>query len=263
LTQFGDLDLSVISDLPPGRQKVFTSRVTGDAARGKAWDFVRQKLRSGRQAFIVCPRIESSSDDDASARSVYKQLSQNELRDFRVDLIHGQLDGDIKSAAMEAFRTGKTQALVSTTVVEVGVDVPNATLMIVQQAEKFGLAQLHQLRGRIGRGSFQGYCFLFSETDNADALARLEALVQHPSGFDIAEADFQLRGPGDVLGTRQHGELPLRVADLVRDEAELPAARDAAFDLVRTGEFDQPHFTPLKLRVLDRFGQLFELAGSG
>lgn len=264
LTQFGDLDLSIISDLPPGRQKVFTSRVTGVSAREKAWDFVRQKLRSGRQAFIVCPRIESTSgEDDASARAVYKQLSQGELRDFRVDLIHGQLDGDIKSAAMEAFRAGKTQALVSTTVVEVGVDVPNATIMIVVQAEKFGLAQLHQLRGRIGRGSFQGYCFLFSENDSPDALERLQALVQYPSGFDIAEADFRLRGPGDVLGTRQHGELPLRVADLVRDEDVLLPARDAAFELVRTGEFDEPHFLPLKIRVLERFGKLFELAGSG
>lgn len=266
LTQFGDLDLSVISELPPGRQKVVTSRITGDGARTKAWEFVQQKLRSGRQAFVVCPRIESAqveSEDDASAQRVYQQLSHGELRDFRVDLIHGRLDGDIKAAAMEAFRAGKTQALVSTTVVEVGVDVPNATLMIVMQAEKFGLAQLHQLRGRISRGSFQGYCFLFSETDNPDAVSRLEALVAHPSGFDIAEVDFRLRGPGDVLGTRQHGDLPLRVADLVRDQDVLQPARDTAFELVRSGEFDQPHFTPLKLRVLDRFGKLFELAGSG
>jgi ATP-dependent DNA helicase RecG len=164
---------------------------------------------------------------------------------------------------MEAFRSGQTEVLVATTVIEVGVDVPNVTLMVVYRAESFGLSQLHQLRGRISRGSFQGYCFLFS--DSADPLAneRLQTLEQHADGFEVAEADFRLRGPGDILGTRQHGELPLAVADVVRDESELGEARRIAFELVGSGEFDQPHFAPLKIQVMERFGKLFDLAGSG
>lgn len=268
LTQFSDLDLSVISELPPGRQKVTTSRLASDAARDRAWDFIRLKIRSGRQAYIICPRIESDSPadavaDDASAEHVYRQVASEELRDFRVGLVHGQLDASAKSAAMDAFRTGHTQALVATSVVEVGVDVPNATLMLIQRAESFGISQLHQLRGRISRGKFQGYCFLSSDAVNPEAVARLQALETHASGFDIAEADFRLRGPGDVLGTRQHGDLPLKVADLVRDQSLLAAVREAAFELIDSGEFDQPPYAPLKIRVLERFGKLFELAGSG
>jgi ATP-dependent DNA helicase RecG len=269
LTQFGDLDLTLMTDLPPGRQKVLTSRVPSGPARQKIWDFIRQKLRSGRQAYVICPRIGGDSDsgggivDGFGAEEAYLQLPQTELAGFRVGLVHGQLDSAAKAAAMEGFRTGQTQVLVATTVVEVGVDVPNATLMVVNRAESFGLSQLHQLRGRISRGNFQGYCFLFAETEDPDVNDRLQTLEQHASGFEVAEADFRLRGPGDILGTRQHGELPLAVADLVRDEAELAEARQAAFDLVNSGAFDQPQFVPLKIRVLERFGKLFDLAGSG
>lgn len=268
LTQFGDLDLTVITALPPGRQKVVTSRVPPGPARDKAWEFIRRKLQSGRQAFVVCPRIsaeDSTGADrgDASAEQVFRRLSTVELADFRLGLLHGQLDAEARAAAMDDFRAGKTQVLVSTTVVEVGVDIPNATLMIIQRAESFGLSQLHQLRGRVSRGMFQGYCFLFSETIDPDAQLRLGTLEQHASGFDVAEADFRLRGPGDVLGTRQHGDLPLRVADLVRDQGELEAARALAFELVRSGRFDGPEFVPLKLEVLDRFGKLLDISGSG
>ena len=194
---------------------------------------------------------------------MFRQLSTGELKDFRVSLIHGQMDRGEKSAAMESFRAGETHVLVSTTVIEVGVDVPNATLMVIQQAERFGLSQLHQLRGRIGRGKFQGYCFLFSEADSAEAIKRLHVLESTTDGFQIAEADFDIRGPGDVLGTKQHGDLPLQFADLVRDQDQLPLARKMAFELVQTGQFDLPPFAPLKIQVLDRFGQLFDLAGSG
>jgi ATP-dependent DNA helicase RecG len=268
LTQFGDLDLTVMHDLPPGRQKVVTSRVPEGLARPKAWDFIRQKLHTGRQAFVVCPRIGSENDPSAGcggpgAEEVFARLSSGELRDFRVGLVHGQLDSEAKDAAMEAFRSGQTQVLVATTVIEVGVDVPNATLMVVYRAESFGLSQLHQLRGRISRGSFQGYCFLFSDSTDPVANERLQTLEQHADGFEVAEADFRLRGPGDILGTRQHGELPLAVADVVRDEAELGEARRIAFDLVGSGEFDQAPFAPLKIRVMERFGKLFDLAGSG
>jgi ATP-dependent DNA helicase RecG len=270
LTQFGDLDLTVIDELPPGRQKIVTSRITGSGATRKAWEFVRKQLQGGRQAYIVCPRIEggdaaadADAADDAGAIEVHRLLTRGDLKDFRVGLVHGQMPREERADVMRQFRDGEFDALVSTTVIEVGVDVPNATLMVVRQAERFGLSQLHQLRGRIGRGKFQGYCFLFSEATADDAIARLSALEHSSSGFEIAEKDFELRGPGDVLGTRQHGELPLRVADLVRDADVLPPARDTAFELVASGRLDTPEFGPLKLKVLDRFGKLFDLPQSG
>lgn len=268
LTQFGDLDMTIVDELPPGRQKIVTGRITGQAARARAWDFVRKRLRSGRQAYVVCPRIEERIEDSAedvapSAEQVFRQLRTGELKDFQVALIHGQMDRAQKSEAMESFRAGDTHVLVSTTVIEVGVDVPNATLMIIQQAERFGLSQLHQLRGRIGRGKFQGYCFLFSEADGAEAIKRLHVLESTTDGFQIAEADFDIRGPGDVLGTKQHGDLPLKVANIVRDKEILIEARDAAFALVAAGEIDRPEYLPVKVNVLERFGRLMDLPQSG
>lgn len=268
LTQFGDLDLSVMTELPPGRQKIVTSRVPPGPARTKAWEFIRERLRSGRQAFVVCPRISASEGSDspsdaAAAEQVFEQLSVGELRGFRVALLHGQLDARQKAAVMESFRRGQTQVIVATTVVEVGVDVPNATLMIVYSAERFGISQLHQLRGRISRGNFQGYCFLISESADPETADRLRVLEENAGGFEVAEADFRFRGPGDILGTRQHGEMPLQFADLTRDQAELTDTRTAAFDLVQSGAFDTPPFAALKRRVMDRFGCLFDLAGGG
>jgi ATP-dependent DNA helicase RecG len=267
LTQFGDLDLSINADLPPGRQKIITSRVSNGPTRAKAWDFIRQKLKSGRQVYIVCPRVEDSfaglSDGLASAESMYQSLQSGELQGVKLGLVHGQMDREQKAQTMDEFRSGEIQALVSTTVIEVGVDVPNANLMVIYQAERFGLSQLHQLRGRIGRGDFQGYCFLFTETDKPEAMQRLLALETSTNGFDIAEADFKLRGPGDVLGTRQHGDLPLKVADLVRDEAVLKEARATAFTLVDSEILDRPEYAMLKIRVLDRFEKPMELTRSG
>ena len=153
--------------------------------------------------------------------------------------------------------------LVATTVVEVGVDVPNATVMVVNQAERFGLSQLHQLRGRIGRGTYQGYCFLMAGRRDESSTARLGVLDQHADGFSVAEADFLIRGPGDVLGVRQHGELPLRVADLIADRELLEETREIAFDLVRSGEIDGEEAGPLRRKVLERFGELMELPQTG
>ncbi|HXY37664.1 MAG TPA: ATP-dependent DNA helicase RecG [Planctomycetaceae bacterium] len=268
LTQFGDLDLTTIVDTPPGRQKVITSRVTDAATRQRAWEFIKEQLTKGRQAYVVCPRIEATGEDlpkrpAASAEEVFKLLSAGTFQNFRVGLIHGRLDSDLKAAGMEAFSNGKIDVLVSTTVVEVGIDVPNATIMVIDEAHRFGLSQLHQLRGRISRGKFQGYCFLFSDAQSPEAQRRLAALETLSDGFKIAEADFEIRGPGDVLGTRQHGDLPLRVADLARDEAILKEARAAAFDLVRSGEFDRPELAPLKIRVLERFGKALDLPQTG
>ena len=267
LTQFGDLDLSVIKDMPPGRRKVTTSRVYTTPTRRKAWAFLRKQLETGRQAYIVCPRVHAETDapegDDASAESVFQELTEGELSGFRVGLVHGQMDRHHKSEAMEKFRAGETQAIVSTTVVEVGVDVPNATLMVIYQAERFGLSQLHQLRGRIARGQFDAYCFLFSTTQSPEAVNRLHAMERTADGFEISEADFQLRGPGDVLGTRQHGDLPLKVADLTRDAECLREARKVAFQLVDSGRFEDPDYAPLKIRVLERFRAQMDLVGSG
>lgn len=265
LTQFGDLDLSLMTDQPPGRQRVVTSRITGDTPRQKAWDFVKKQLTEGRQAYIVCPLVkgETASDDGPRGADVIYERVARALPDFEVGLVHGQMDRKGRAVVMERFRDGELHVLVSTTVIEVGVDVPNATLMIVLDAERFGLSQLHQLRGRIGRGSHQGYCFLFSESTAPDAAQRLHALESTADGFRIAEVDFEIRGPGDVLGTRQHGDMPLRVASLTRDVEILDEARREAFSLVDSGDFDTPDFAALKRQVLERFGRLMDLPQSG
>lgn len=265
LTQFGELDISINSELPPGRQPVTTSRISTTPQRKKAWDFLRAQIEAGRQAYIVCPRIDSELEENSrsSAEEVYRKLQKSELASASIGLVHGQMDREERAQIMEQFHQGQIQVLVSTTVVEVGVDVPNATLMVILQADRFGLSQLHQLRGRVGRGIHPGYCFLFSYTESEEALKRLAVMEQTTNGFEIAEADFQARGPGDIFGTRQHGELPLRVADLRRDDDLLQETREIALRLVEKGEFDQPRFAPLKIRVLDRFGQLLDLGQSG
>lgn len=265
LTQFGELDISINSELPPGRQPVNTSRISTTPQRKKAWDFLRAQIEAGRQAYIVCPRIDSELEENSrsSAEEVYRKLQKSELASASIGLVHGQMDREERAQIMEQFHQGKIQVLVSTTVVEVGVDVPNATLMVILQSDRFGLSQLHQLRGRVGRGIHPGYCFLFSYTESEEALKRLAVMEQTTNGFEIAEADFQARGPGDIFGTRQHGELPLRVADLRRDDDLLQETREIALRLVEKGEFDQPRFAPLKIRVLDRFGQLLDLGQSG
>lgn len=264
LTRFGDLDVSTIRELPPGRQKVVTSRVETAAQQEKAWDFIRRQVQQGRQAYVVCPRIEGQSDDDdAAAEVVFQNLQRSELADLRVALLHGRMDRDTRHEVMDDFRNHETDVLVSTTVIEVGVNVPNATLMVIQQAERFGLAQLHQLRGRICRGSFQGYCFLLSDAETAEANDRLSAMEESSDGFKLAERDAELRGPGDVLGTRQSGALPLRVANPIRDIQILQRARRIAYDLVRTGDFDSDEYQHLKTIVLERFADLLDLPQTG
>jgi ATP-dependent DNA helicase RecG len=287
LTQFGDLDLTLMTDLPPGRQPVVTSRIAPGPARAKVWHFIRGKLESGRQAYIVCPRISAADSeptpvssraesdtapsenpaenpaDRRAVESVFEELRLGELKGYSLDRLHGGLSPAERDDAMRRFRERQTQVLVATTMVEVGVDVPNATIIVIEQAESFGLSQLHQLRGRVGRGEFQGYCFLMSSSEDEAAQQRLAVLETKSSGFDVAEADFALRGPGDVLGTRQSGLLPLRVADLTRDATVVADTRVAAFELVQSGQIDSPEFAPLKVHVIERFGQLFEISGGG
>ena len=233
---YGDLDVSVIDELPPGRQQVDTFLVD-ERYRRRLNAFIRKQADEGYQVFIVCPAIEENGTDDLKAAEQWAQTLQEQVfPQLRVALLHGKMRGAEKEAVMQAFAEGEFDLLVSTTVIEVGVDVPNATLMVVENAERFGLSQLHQLRGRIGRGSAKSYCVLVSETRSDETRKRLKALCATSDGFRIAEEDLQQRGPGDFFGNRQHG-LPLfRLGGLVRDMSILRDAQNAAAELLTSGE---------------------------
>lgn len=266
LTQFGDLDLTLVKDRPPGRQPVMTSKILSLEARRKAFEFLTRQVQTGRQLYVVCPLVDAAGDGEAApaaAEQVFRQFQQNEFAGLRMGLVHGRMKREDRDETMNAFREGDLQILVATTVIEVGVDVPNATLMMILDAERFGLSQLHQLRGRVSRGKYRGYCFLFSESDSAESLSRLAVLERSMDGFEVAEQDFELRGPGDILGTRQHGAMPLRYLMNLKEEEILEEARDEALRLVGSGEFDGEVYTALKVRVLERFSRLMDLPQSG
>jgi ATP-dependent DNA helicase RecG len=230
LTLYGDLDLSVINQLPPGRRMVKT-RWLEPEQREKAYAFVRRKIAEGRQAFIICPLIEESESIEAKAATVeYQRLSQEVFPDLRLGLLHGRMSAAEKEDIMRRFRAGELDILVSTPVVEVGIDVPNATVMLVEGADRFGLSQLHQFRGRVGRGEHQSYCLLLAETPSAEGRERLALIEQIQDGFALAEEDLRLRGPGEFFGTRQSGLPDLRMAKL-SDIALLELAREEAVRL--------------------------------
>lgn len=238
LTLYGDLTVSVIDELPPGRQPVRTA-MRDPQRRDRIFGFVADQVQAGRQAYVVYPLIEDSEKIDlTSAQSGFEELSSGWLSDCRVELIHGRLPAEDKASIMSRFAAGQVDVLVSTTVIEVGVDVANATVMVVEHAERFGLAQLHQLRGRVGRGSEEAYCILVAyptEGEGQEWRQRLEALCSTSDGFALARKDLELRGPGEVLGTRQAGAAELRIADLLRDEDLMEAARAEAAS--RSGQF--------------------------
>lgn len=232
LTLYGDLDVSVIDELPPGRKAIQTKHLTADQIE-RVWSFVKRQVDQGRQAYVVYPVIEESETKAMkAAQQMYEHLSGEVFPGVEVGLMHGRLPADEKEAAMADFKSGRTKILVSTTVIEVGVDVPNATVMVVEQAERFGLAQLHQLRGRVGRGGDQSYCVLVTERLNDTARERIRTLVDSTDGFEIAEMDLKLRGPGEFFGTKQAGLPSLRVANILRDQEVLEAARREAMDFV-------------------------------
>jgi ATP-dependent DNA helicase RecG len=230
LTLYGDLDTSVLDELPPGRTPIKTRRVTDDAAP-QVWDFVRKQVEAGRQAYVVYPVIDEGAMEGElkAAIKMYEQLRKHELKGLRVGLLHGRMSADEKDTTMASFQRGAIDVLVATTVIEVGVDVPNASIMVVEHAERFGLSQLHQLRGRIGRGTAQSFCVLMTGGKvSLEAEARLDAMVRTQNGFEIAELDLQQRGPGEFFGTKQAGMPNFRVANLLRDRDILELARSEA-----------------------------------
>ncbi|MGF1485667.1 MAG: ATP-dependent DNA helicase RecG [Prochloraceae cyanobacterium] len=232
LTLHGDLDVSKIDELPPGRQAIETKVVTG-RERTKVYDLIRREIAQQRQVYIIFPLIEESEKLDVRAAVEEHQRLQDKIfKDFEIGLLHGRMSSAEKDAALNDFRDNKTQIIVSTTVIEVGVDVPNATVMLIENAERFGLSQLHQLRGRVGRGSHKSYCFLMTNSKTPDARQRLGVLEQYTDGFFIAEMDMRLRGPGEVLGKRQSGLPDFALASLVEDEDILNIARGAAEELI-------------------------------
>jgi ATP-dependent DNA helicase RecG len=255
LTVFGDLDVSVIRDLPPGRKPVET-HLARESNEGKVYEFVGRKLAAGRQAYFVYPLIEAADNRDLKdAESMAERLAAQVFPRYRTALVHSRLDEEEKRKTMEAFRRGEVQVLVATSVVEVGVDVPNATCMVIEHAERFGLSALHQLRGRVGRGGEQSYCFLVYSDEGpegdgltGDGKARLKVMLENSDGFVIAEEDLKIRGPGQIAGVEQSGYLTLGIADLVRDADELARARTDAFAML---EADPGLLAPEHRRVAE------------
>ena len=255
---YGDLEASVIDELPPGRQRVDTVAV-GEKYRQRLNGFIHKQVAEGHQVFIVCPLVEENGEtqDERKAVTAYAQhLQQQVFPDLRVSVLHGRMKPREKEKVMAAFAAGESDILVSTTVVEVGVDVPNATLMVVENAERFGLGQLHQLRGRVGRGRAKSWCVLLSDSRNEETKRRLRVMTETNDGFKIAEEDLRLRGPGDFFGSRQHGLPTLKAADLSCDMRTLDEAQQAAKALLADDPgLTQPAHGPLRRRI----GQLLEL----
>jgi ATP-dependent DNA helicase RecG len=255
LTAYGDLDTTALHELPAGRQPVET-RLVGEDERAGAYEFIRGLLREGRQAFVVCPLVSESEKMPGRAAEVEaERLARGEFRDFTVGVLHGQMASTQKAEAMAAFAAGDTDVLVATTVIEVGIDVSNATVMVIEGAERFGVSQLHQLRGRVGRGEHASVCLLFAEDAGELARRRLQAVERTSDGFKLAEVDLELRGEGEILGTRQSGLPRFVVAELPEDGPKLIAAREEVLALLREhGSLEAPELGPLLDAARARFG---------
>ncbi|HEX7058388.1 MAG TPA: ATP-dependent DNA helicase RecG [Solirubrobacterales bacterium] len=255
LTAYGDLDTTALHELPAGRKPVQT-RLVEEGDRPAAYEFIRERLREGRQAYVVCPLVsESEKLQGKAAEKEAARLAAEELRDFEVGVLHGQMPSARKAEAMEAFAAGATDVLVATTVIEVGIDVSNATVMVIEGAERYGVSQLHQLRGRVGRGEHASHCLLFAEEAGGMARRRLSAVARERDGFKLAEVDLSLRGEGEILGTRQHGLPRFAVAELPEDTPTLVQARDEVLALLRRhGALDAPELGPLLEAARRRFG---------
>ena len=265
MTLYGDLSVSVIDQLPPGRKPVTTLRFSA-AQRSKGYQLIRQELQQGRQAYVVYPLVEESEKSDLqAATAAAESFAVDIFPDFKIGLLHGRMKTVEKDRVMDSFRQGDIQLLVATTVIEVGVDVPNATVMMIEHADRFGLSQLHQLRGRVGRGADKSYCLLIpSDHYSEDAARRLKVMVDTDDGFRIAEADLEIRGPGDFLGTRQAGLPDFRVASLLKDLRILESARQEAFTYVqKTDQLSTEDALQVKNELVRRWGGRLELAAIG
>lgn len=254
LTVYGDLDVSVLDELPPGRQPIKTVAIK-PAQRERAYKFVLDEVKKGRQAYVVCPLVEESEKlaQLQAATALAERLRAEELHDLRVGLVHGQMSAAERDAEMELFRAGMYDVLVSTTVIEVGVDVPNATVMLIEDAERFGLSQLHQLRGRVGRGQFSSTCVLLGNPKTDEGRARIKVMTKTQNGFEIAEHDLELRGPGEFYGTRQSGLPDFRLANIIRDVDTIALAREAAAELVHSDPHLEADFHQALRQALRRF----------
>ena len=256
MTQFGDLDVSIIKDKPPGRAPIHTYLGSSEQ-QSNWWNFVKKQLTAGRQAYVILPRVEQDSDSDSlGAEQVFKELTETEFANFRVGLLHGRMDGTEKQSRLDEFNNGDIQLLVATTVVEVGIDVPNATIMTILDADRLGLAQLHQLRGRVSRGGTPGYVCVFPRTGvDAKENERLKIFVSTEDGFQLAEEDLKLRGWGDLLGLKQVGSASLRIADLSRDTEVLVIARDIARSIIKNDPgLENPSWERLRKQIAGRHG---------
>ncbi|MGN0976521.1 MAG: ATP-dependent DNA helicase RecG, partial [Faecousia sp.] len=254
LLMYGDLEVSILDELPPGRETVDTFLV-GESYRPRINAFIRKQVEEGHQCFVVCPAVEENQELGVKAASAWAEtLRSTVFPDLRVALLHGQMKGAEKEAAMASFARGEADVMVATTVIEVGVDVPNATLMVIEDADRFGLSQLHQLRGRVGRGRAKSYCILTTHNRNPETLQRLKALCKTNDGFKIAEEDLKLRGPGDFFGSRQSGLPAFRVADLSYDLETLKEAQAASAEWIdRSGTSDAPEAVALRERIAELF----------
>ena len=256
LSLYGDLDVSSIRDLPPGRQVVKTYAV-GESMRRRIYAFMEKTMKAGQQCYVVCPLVEESENVDLqAATALYDQLRTAVFPRFRCGLVHGKMAGKEKEAVMEAFSRGDIQLLVATSVIEVGVNVPNATIMLIDGAERFGLAQLHQLRGRVGRGSLQAYCILLSKQGSEETRQRLHYMETIHDGFVLSEKDLLLRGAGQLFGYAQHGLPDLHAADIIRDVALLSEARDEAASFVDGPAAEEQVLSALKRRFGGSFQKL-------
>jgi ATP-dependent DNA helicase RecG len=264
LSYFADFDVTTIDELPPGRHEIDTKWLRVSQV-GSAYEFICSQVQRGRQAYIVLPQIEDGGDDDAkSVLKEFERLSSGPLRGMRLAVLHGQLDTELKQQVMTDFRDGKIDVLVATTVIEVGIDVANATVMVIDNADRFGLSQLHQLRGRVGRGDHRSYCLLISDAPTENGEARLKAMTQTNDGFEIAEMDLQLRGPGQFFGTRQHGLPEFKMADISSEIDLLKVAREEALELLKYDpKLSKGEHRHLREALVAQFGGTLQLAQIG
>ena len=257
---YGELDISILDELPPGRQKIETYAVTSEL-RQRAYNYVKKHLDAGRQGYIICPLVDEGESDTelASAVKYADELQRGDFRGYTVGLMHGKMRSADKKKVMESFSNGETQLLVSTTVIEVGVDVPNAVIMVIENAERFGLSQLHQLRGRIGRGQYKSTCILITDAKNDTAQRRMKVMETTTDGFKIADEDLKLRGPGEFFGSHQHGLPEMKIADMLEDRSTLEETQRAAKEIMaRDPELSSPESTALKNEIQ----RLFDAVGS-